>query len=31
VQQQVQASGATLVEYSSGMECGRDFDAVGKH
>ena len=29
VVQQVQASGASLVEYAAGMQCGVDFDAVG--
>jgi hypothetical protein len=28
VEQQVQASGASLVEYAAGMECGKDFDGV---
>jgi hypothetical protein len=31
VVQQVQASGASLVEYTASMECGKDFDAVGCH
>lgn len=31
VVQQVQASGALLVEYAASMECGKDFDAVGRH
>ncbi len=29
VAQQVQASGASLVEYAAGMQCGVHFDAVG--
>lgn len=30
VAQQVQASGASLVEYAAGMQCGVHFDAVGR-
>jgi hypothetical protein len=31
VVEQVQASGASLIEYAASLECGKDFDAVGSN